>query len=462
MPTVSFECTLCTEDRSQQQDAVRTIADNPICDDCVPEVLSLFKDALKNEINYPPRWGPIDISFESFEDLFNDDFRLAYREKVREYTTPIPKRVYCQHKVVSTSMDKSASQAGADFCNTFMGVQVKSVSRCSGCTQWMCMECRDIAVPPLEAHTCDNLNAAIKAESESNAFDAAKRGVEWQECPNPDCKMKCDLRDGCNAMICPCSEHFCFLCGEVADHDSDHWMEGKPCPRWGAVGAEVPMFDRPPGPIPHPGFLVILAPQQDLLGDPVDLQHFDIVFAADDRLFMDSEESLTLLEESASEQFFMEDPSGQIPQTILDMMELLRLWQTNFSWLKIDSALAGADPLVRNMLVDPIKQAIETTNFFIRDEALQAKLRETHAAALEISGEDSVLFTVPVIEIFERYNTVHKPRLVENLQQFVAAREAGRVLRVGEEERFARRMLLRHEQEAEAGEENLPHRRASI
>ena len=43
---------------------------------------------------------------------------------------------------------------------------------------------------------------------------------------------------------------------------------------------------------------------------------------------MDVEESLTLLEELSNEQFWMEDAEGNIPQTILDMKELFRLWQT--------------------------------------------------------------------------------------------------------------------------------------
>jgi hypothetical protein len=104
-------------------------------------------------------------------------------------------------------------------------------------------------------------------------------------------------------------------------------------------------------------------------------------------------------------------------------------------------------------------EAIGTTNFFIRDEILQAKLRETHAAALEISGEDSVLFEIPVMEIFERYNTVHKPRMIEDVRQFVAARDAGRTLWFEEEDRFARGMHRRQQHE---DDQDLPHRRASI
>jgi hypothetical protein len=295
MSTEEFTCSICMEDRSQS--GHRSIVGDPICDLCLPEVLALFENALKNEINFPPRWGPTEIPFESFEDLFSNNFRLAYHEKTREFNTPVPKRVYCKHKV--SAKGKSGAESEFDFCNTFMGVEAKFVSNCSGCTHLMCMECREIASPPPAVHTCNT----TKADSESNAFDPATRGREWQECPNPDCKIKCDLKEGCNAMICPCQENFCFICGEAADHDSDHWTEGKPCLRWGAVDAPNPMFDRP-AIVARPGHPLIIA--QDAAGVP-DLDNVIIAFSATDELYLDSEESLTLLEELASEQFFMTD-----------------------------------------------------------------------------------------------------------------------------------------------------------
>ena len=218
MSSKSYECVVCLEDRTEQEHAVRTIADDPICPDCIPGILDLFKDALKCEINFPPRWGPIEIPFESFEDLFSDDFRRAYREKIREYTTPIPQRVYCQHKI--SSKDELAGQAEADFCNTFVGgMEAKGISRCSGCTNWMCMECRETALPPI--HTCDDVAAATKSDSESKAFDPATKGKEWQECPA--CKIKIALKDGCNAMTCMCGTCFCYICSKEADHGGYHW-----------------------------------------------------------------------------------------------------------------------------------------------------------------------------------------------------------------------------------------------
>jgi len=459
MPLTSYVCAVCLEDRTEQEDAVRAVGDDLICPDCVPGILTLFKDALKCEVNFPPRWGPDEIDFESFEDLFSDEFRLAYRAKTWEYTTPIPKRVYCQHKV--PSKDKSAGQAEADFCNTFMGsVETMGISLCSGCSNWMCMECREVALPPI--HTCDDTTDATKSDSESEAFDPATKGKEWQVCPNPACKIKIELKDGCNQVTCFCTTSLCFACGLEADHDGGHWTQGMPCPRFGPVDAPNPVFD-PPAIVAQPGFPLLLIPMEGPQAVP-NPQHAVVLFARDDRLHMDTEESLTLLEEIATEQFWAEDPSGQISQTILDLKELFRLWNQNFGWLKIEAALAGADPHLGRLIVDPVDQAIETTNFFIRDETLQAKLRETYAAALEISGDDTVLRTVPVMEIFERYNTVHKPRLIEHVRQFEAARNVGRTVWAEQEHRFAMGMFRRQRRQEQHGadEEVLPRRRASF
>ena len=420
MPITLFECAICAAGRSEQQGAVRTVGDDPICSECVPDVLALFEDALKSEINFPPRWGPEEISFDDFADLFSNDFRLAYLEKIKEYKTPIPKRVYCRHKV--SSKDKSADQPEADFCNSFLGnSERKSVSQCSDCTGWMCMECRDIAYPPTEVHTCANTGD----DGDSDAFDRAEKGKQWQECPNPACKIKCGLRDACNFMVCICGAGFCFKCGQLAHHDSDHWMEGKPCPRWGSVDAPNPIFDQPGGPMNFLGFEVAINPREgDLI--VLDPEH---LLDVNEQLYMDSEEALTLLEELSSEQHFMEDDHGNIPKVILDMKALLHYLRDNMSWLQTDWVLANnMDEHVRPFFANPIEEAVQTINFFMRDEILQANMRESHAAALQVTGEDSVLFTVPVMEIFERYTTVHKPRLVETVKQFVAARDTGRVL----------------------------------
>jgi hypothetical protein len=235
MSSVNFECGICLEEKTAPREQVYTVGVDFICAGCAQEdVVPLFEAALQNEINFPPRFGPIGLSFDAFADLFTPDFSLAYLGKAKEYKTPIPKRLYCQHKV-SAAGDKSEGGSDVEFCNTFMGsAEGKGVSQCHGCTNWMCLECRGTACSPPETHTCDD----TKTDPASDVLDKDTKAC-------PVCTIKIGQRDGCNAMNCICGAQFCFVCGQEARHDSQHWVVGNPCPRWGTVDAANPMFDAP-------------------------------------------------------------------------------------------------------------------------------------------------------------------------------------------------------------------------
>ncbi|KAM0709979.1 hypothetical protein Q7P35_002341 [Cladosporium inversicolor] len=80
----------------------------------------------------------------------------------------------------------------------------------------------------------------IDQEEAAAALKGQIRGKEFQVCPG--CSNVLTLKDGCNAMTCVCFAQFCFLCGQVALYDSDHWKKGS-CPRWGQPTSEQAMFD---------------------------------------------------------------------------------------------------------------------------------------------------------------------------------------------------------------------------
>lgn len=376
------------------------------------------------ERDFPPRWGPTIIGFEDFADLFDEDFCLAYREKLEEYGTPVPERVYCDHRI-QASESEFAEKAVGEICGRFLGVlEEGGKMRCGRCMSWRCLECREAVDPPisldtpfyvaLKPHVCDK----AKVDNEAEALDQETKGKEWQECPNSDCKIKCDLRDGCNAITCICGCTFCFICGEETGHDSSHWTQGKSCPRWGRLDAQNPMFDTPdPEPVaPLPGNVVInLNIGRNVLRAEVD-----------ERLHVDTEEALTLVEEIGSEAVMLTDGDEPIPQVILEMEDLLIDLKENMTWLEADAALSHGVWFFRAVLMDPVAEAVEATNFFIRDERLSRRFHATHAAALKVTGEDSVLFTIPVIEIFERYLNVHKARYVESLRRFEFIQNGGR------------------------------------
>jgi hypothetical protein len=423
-----FECGICLEEKAEKRENVRTVGIDCICSGCALEdVVPLFEAALKNEIYFPVRFGPTELSFDAFADLFTQDFRLAYVEKVKEYKTLIPNRLYCQHKVHSTG-EKHEGESDVEFCNTFMGsAEGKGVSQCHGCTNWMCLECRGTACSPPETHTCDD----TKTDSASGFLDK-----ETKACPV--CTIKIAQRDGCNGMTCPCGTDFCFVCGQEARHDSQHWVVGKPCPRWGTVDAVNPIFDAP-------------APVRPQVFNPRDLM-FALVrpdieqafFDLGQDLFMDLEEVQTLIDEFDAEKHMHGDEETDfLPPVLLEILELLRDLRHNMMWIATDQALAG-NPGLRAQIFDPVRNAVETTNFFIRDERLTARFRATLQAAFKVTGEDTVLFEMSTLDIFNRYTELHRAGFVNAFQVAERRWEAERTLWAGEADRVDRRKRASH------------------
>jgi hypothetical protein len=75
--------------------------------------------------------------------------------------------------------------------------------------------------------------------------------TNYQRCPNPTCGFIVELESGCNAMDCDrCGTIFCYLCGEVTTHESDHWTQaaGSTCPRYNKPGDPHAQFDDDPVP----------------------------------------------------------------------------------------------------------------------------------------------------------------------------------------------------------------------
>jgi hypothetical protein len=425
--SLSFECGICLEEKVEPREQVHTVGVDCICSGCALEdVVPLFEAALQNEIYYPPRFGPTDLTFDAFADLFKEGFRLAWLEKVKEYKTPIPNRLYCQHKV-PVAGDKVEGESDVEFCNTFMGsAEGKGVSQCHGCTNWMCLECRGTACSPPETHACDD----TKTDPAAETFDKDTKAC-------PVCTIRIGQRDGCNAMTCPCNAQFCFICGQEARADSEHWVVSKPCPRWGTPDAVNPMFDAP-------------APFRPQAMNLRDHMFWFLRPAIEQNLLMDIEEVHTLIDEFDAEKHMHGDEETDfLPPVLLEILELLRDLRHNMIWIATEQILAEAPGLraripagnldLQAQLLDPVRNAVETTNFFIREERLADRFRATLQAAFEVTGEDTVLFEMSTLDIFNRYTELHRAGFVNALQVAERTRDAGRTLWAGEADRVDRR-----------------------
>lgn len=181
----SFECQVCFEDRTGPRSKIRTIEEDQVCSDCaVTAIVPLFEAAIKNEIDYPPRWGSEEIPFEDFQDLLSPATRERWFKKLAEYETPVGRRVYCGRR------KKGTSPAANEKCNTLLGMIRKGHYACCGeCSGNTCLECRR---PVMRGwHECKPTNDAM------SDFDQAVQGFQWQRCPNVTCGVVVQLSDGC-------------------------------------------------------------------------------------------------------------------------------------------------------------------------------------------------------------------------------------------------------------------------
>jgi hypothetical protein len=223
MPYTHFECVLCCEDRCEE--LPRWIGDSQsarFCDACARDyVAPRFHAALQNEYQYPPMWGKEKLDIWTFWDLFDNDFREAWREKEKEYAMPVKRRLYCEHRDSASGM----------VCGEFLGQRGFGLELCERCQCYTCGDCgtTNEGAVGMRDHACEKAPA-------DDAFTGLRKGRHYQKCPG--CEKEIFLAEGCNHMTCrpPCGTHFCFVCGErVAAHQSGHWQRGG-CPRFGVSG----------------------------------------------------------------------------------------------------------------------------------------------------------------------------------------------------------------------------------
>jgi hypothetical protein len=98
MRQFKFECQACLKNKKEPKSKVRWIDEEPVCRTCTLDcVVPLFKKALRNELEFPPRWGSVKLNFEDFKDVLPAAFLRAWDARMDEYDTMIRSRVYCTH-----------------------------------------------------------------------------------------------------------------------------------------------------------------------------------------------------------------------------------------------------------------------------------------------------------------------------------------------------------------------------
>jgi hypothetical protein len=399
MSVATFDCVICGLDVERPDHVVEDDdGDQHVCLTCCRErIIPMFESALKTESEHPPIY-----SIDAFVDLFTNEFLNAYRQKVQEYQTPIPRRVYCQARVLI------AGQSQLDICGTFLGSSDNGgIKQCHGCSHIVCFTCKGVHCPSPNDHICGN-------DQHGNTLDQATRGREWQQCPNPDCNVTVVLHDGCNAMTCiRCSTNFCYICGIAVEHNSIHYQQV--CPRWGQANSGH--FDRPPIPeIPADGLINITAfPGQGFV-----FEQGPFIFEIDHQLRADWVAASDIAEEFELERndFF---PGGEeeVPQEVVDMRDALDTLNQNLDLLLQAWAFRNVAPqhevMVREAGVVPIREGQRVDDFRARDAELSETFAETYESAVKCLKEVTVLVDWNLMAIFQRYEEVHRPAFYADL-----------------------------------------------
>ena len=200
-----------------------------------------------------------------FRNVLSNDFVTRYLRRQTEYRTMPSNRMYCKHQLLaSTEPKKGAStlhqlalvgrhlsavqKKGIELveCGAIIANRTETKSRmmvCYRCEGLVCGDCEAPLHTRLRNHTC---RQPMQAETEEDRFSGMVRGRDYQLCLNVLCQNSYELSDGCNHIICPilaCKTSFCFICGEEADHDSNHWAASKPCPQYNQPGSANAQHD---------------------------------------------------------------------------------------------------------------------------------------------------------------------------------------------------------------------------
>ena len=231
---LNFTCTCCLE---QYDGAPRkVIAGMLVCAPCVTDlIIPIIQNALKYEAQYPPMFGHVELDPDDFVDCFDNAkvFMEEWNRKSRRYLTPYKARVYCSS------------------CEAFLCAKPRDGAtpkiRCGECEALTCYPCGANVTEHAALHVCPGAPAE-DGEKADNPFSGMERGKDYQICPNEECKMPVELKDGCNHMICEaasCGTEFCFICGEEVEAGprSGHWNVGGKCSRYNHPESDNPVYD---------------------------------------------------------------------------------------------------------------------------------------------------------------------------------------------------------------------------
>jgi hypothetical protein len=512
MRQFKFECQVCLENKKEPKSQVRRIDEEPVCRTCTLDaIVPLFEKALRNELEFPPSWGPMELKIRDFQELLPAAFLRAWDDRMDEYDTPKPSRVYCEHMAFAPAAPGERNKL--EVCGQFLGSSEESDQfRCPKCKSWS-----------KDHHLHCYCGGVGKQDGNAKGpvLNEGTRGLEWQRCPDERCGVVVTLADGCNHMECTfCNAHFCYVCGNFAAPRSGHWRDAGPCPvyskqndprdnggAYDADGFDENGFDENgfdengfdengydqdgynqdgyqdndyEGHNDHNGYSGDEYqedgdhengfPEHDdsvepshqvgvqhqgwansFFGEPIIVPGLDA--STEDQLQYDGMITCLFGLDFGRELGLTYGRLDRAPQSLMQFHQLLQHLVRNIEFVKKD--LIEDE---RTTAVDKVERAIDFTNFQIRHGQLRQGFWEACNLARALVMVDSVLHRTEPVELFrrafDRYMVLHAPRHISNVLSGEAWRDRHRTQYIrGEDafnsERVARRAAALASEDAE-------------
>lgn len=226
-----FTCGYCTSDMPAGTNYV-PVGPDSMCEDCFLGALKpQFLACLQSQASYPVTWGTLALDMADFP-TFTPEEHAQWKSAVYEYATPQLYRLYCRHeyyyengikkypddqtaKVRVALAQKRGKKTGVDdlFVNRLeptLPVGTDQTLTCSQCDKAWCARCGMKRPPALivdfQNHLC------TPPQPDLSEYDKlGTRGRDWQVCPNAACLRPATQDGGCNAMVCSCMTHYCYV-----------------------------------------------------------------------------------------------------------------------------------------------------------------------------------------------------------------------------------------------------------
>ncbi|KAM0712823.1 hypothetical protein Q7P35_000271 [Cladosporium inversicolor] len=428
----TFQCQLCYEDRREPRSQVRIIDGCEVCRTCLADdVAPRFAAALQSELDYPVKWDRTILDIDDFRAFVPAIVQEAWPARIREYETPVHNRVYCGHLTLGP-IDRGGRRR-LEICGNFLGSTTTS-------DQYQCPKCKTWSKDHHLHCPCTGDASNQQANAGQPTLDERTRGAEWQKCPNSACGVVIERSVGCNHFECAyCKASFCYICGDFATADSDHWLNI--CPRYGQPGDKDASFDEEYhfdsdeeedqdwGNETYEGIGDFILDEEDDDAQESDLASekwpgtwlFGVPFAipgpnpsAQDQLQFDLNIATAFSDDLESQVSDRYDVIWNAPTLAQNMLDLISKMEINLRMALED--MIGDEPTTG---AGRVEQAVDFFNFRIRHDQLRHGFIEAYNRGLCMAGYDRFFYKARSVRLFraafERYMILHAPRLLSNL-----------------------------------------------